>query len=612
MTDTANTQAFTEEQTQYLAGFMAGAGIAQAAAGMSLPVLNNGGGAPGASVTIGGPDAIHHEAMARTEAAGGKLCKEELAKREKNALDMWDEMVARAGEGAFPKGTDVFLTKFHGMFYVAPAQDSYMCRLRFHGGVINTHQLRGVADLAEKYGGGYTHVTTRANLQIREIGPSDPIHVLTGLADLGVINRGSGGDNLRNITASPTAGIDPQELIDTRPLAKAMHHHILNHRELYGLPRKFNIAFDGGGIVSAVADTNDISFIAVQVEESTATDAAPAGVYFRMGLGGITGHQDFARDTGVLLKPDDCVPIAEAVIRVFIKHGDRTDRKKARLKYLLDKWGFEKFMEEVRAELGERLTPVTFPLESCTLPQRVDAQAHIGVHPQKQDGMSYVGVVVPVGRLTCEQMRAIAAIADTYGSGDVRMTVWQNVLIPDVPGEKVDAVKAAIEAAGLDWRASSFRAGLIACTGNAGCKFAASDTKSHAMAIAEHVEARLELDTPINIHLTGCHHSCAQHYIGDIGLLGANVERGDDMVQGYHVYLGGGYGPDAQIAKEVYRDVAHDELPVLVERMVRGYLSHRAGDDELFRDFTRRHAAEELREMFAKVEIDASTQEVQS
>ena len=184
-------------------------------------------------------------------------------------------MCAAATQGQFPKSTDVLLYKFHGLFFVAPAQHAFMCRLRMPGGSLKSYQFRAVADLAQAYGGGYADVTTRANLQIREIEAHNAIHILTGLRECGIENRGSGADNIRNVTASPTSGFDPQELIETLPLAKAMHYYILNHRELYGLPRKFNIAFDGGGSISALEDTNDIGFTAVEVPEAHATDDVP-------------------------------------------------------------------------------------------------------------------------------------------------------------------------------------------------------------------------------------------------------------------------------------------------------------------------------------------------
>ncbi len=591
---------FSEQQKRYLEGFVSGSELVRSRHGLAtfaetlaargiVPDLR---GKTEAEPIRSGPDAIHLAAQDRLVAAGETLSAEERAKREKNALDMWDEMVARAGAGEFPKGADVFRYKFHGLFHVAPAQNAFMCRLRFPGGMLSAHQLRGVARIAADLAGGYAHVTTRANLQLREIGAGDAIEVLTALHDLGIVNRGAGADNIRNITGSPTAGIDPAELIDTRPLTRRLHHAILNHRELYGLPRKFNIAFDGGGATGVLEDTNDIGFAAVHVRDGSANTR----VAFRMLLGGITGHGDFAADTGVLLEPDECVPVAIAVVRVFIEHGDRTDRKRARLKYLLDRWGIERFLEETERQLGRAL-PRT-PLEECEAPPPAGRGTHIGFHPQKQDGLCWLGVVLPVGRLEVAQMEGLARVAETCGSGSIRLTVWQNLIISDLPLERVEDVKREIEALGLDWKATSFRAGLVACTGNRGCKYSASDTKGHAMEIAGHLESRLELDQPLNIHLTGCPHSCAQHFIGDIGLLGASVEDGDELVEGYDVFVGGGFGPEREIGRLVYRGVPAREAPSRLERMVRAYLDHRVTPDESFADFTRRQTIEELLALF--------------
>ena len=589
---------FTDDQKSYLKGFMAGSGLSR-----SLRVLPASPAAP-AEPRPAGPEAIHHAAQDRFLAAGQKLCNEELAKRKKHPLDMWDDVRGHADAGRFPKGTDVFCFKFHGLFYVAPAQDAYMCRLRLPAGIISGHQMRGVADLAERFGGGYADVTTRANLQVREIRPENTVALLEGLHEVGIVPRGSGADNLRNITASPTAGIDPRELIDTRPLAKQLHHYVLHHRELYGLPRKFNIAFDGGGSVSSVADTNDIGFVAVRVAEGAADsegDSVAPGVYFRMQLGGITGHKDFARDTGLLLEPAQCLPVAAAALRAFIDHGDRTDRKKARLKYVLDRMGIDGFVAETQKRLPAGTSLRRLPLEQCEQPAPPDRLAHVGVHPQKQPGRFYVGVVLPVGRITSAQMRGLAAVADRHGSGTIRLTVWQNLLVSDVPENQVDSVKRELEAIGLGWSATAVRSGLVACTGNAGCKFSSTDTKRHGAEIASYLDAAgVCLDTPVNIHLTGCPHSCAQHYIGDVGLLGTKVAVGDDMVEGYHLYVGGGCGPEQDIGREVLRDVVAEDLGPVLERMFRAYQERRCGGadaPESFQAFTRRHTVEELREL---------------
>ncbi|TWT31078.1 Sulfite reductase [ferredoxin] [Posidoniimonas corsicana] len=597
---------FNAEQQTFLQGFALGSDVARKVRG--LPVISGSGGPAGETLTLGAPApapaagelprdpmSVHAEAQDRQVAAGGKLVAEEKAKRAKPPRDMWDEMQARADAGEFPKGTDVFLTKFYGMFYVAPAQDSYMCRLRFPGGAIKSWQLRGLAEMADSFAGGYADATTRANLQLREIGAGDCINVLTGLRDLGIINYGAGGDNIRNVTASPLSGIDPTELIETLPLARDMHYYLINHRELYGLPRKFNIAFDGGGSISALEDTNDIGFTAVRA----AGPDLPEGVYFQLTLGGITGHKDFARPTGVLLEPQECVEVAAAIVRVFIKNGDRTNRNKARLKYVLDDWGFDKFIEEVEADLGRPLRKA--PLDVCQPRSSDDRQGHIGVHAQSQEGLNYVGVAFPVGRMTSDQMRGLAKISDRYGDGDIRLTVWQNLLIANIPDADVDAVKAEIEAIGLDHDANSIRAGLISCTGSAGCKYAAAPTKANSLTIADYVEQRLELDVPVNIHLTGCHHSCAQHYIGDIGLIAANVENPDDpdgdTVEGYHMFVGGGYGERRGIGRELFNGLPFSQVPARVATLLQAYLDNRQSPEEAFVEFTRRVEVEELREL---------------
>ncbi|KAB2914426.1 MAG: NirA family protein [Hyphomicrobiaceae bacterium] len=583
-------QDFSDEQKRYLEGFVSGVQALRAASG--LKPIGLGGGAPEPT----GPDAVHLKAMARVEAEGKKLSAEEKAKREEHPFDAYARLKAEASAGQFPKGVDNFRWRFHGLFYVAPAQNAFMCRVRVANGILSHWQFRGVADIAERWGGGYAHVTTRAGLQIREIAAESAPSVIETLNDIGLVSRGAGADNIRNVTGSPTAGIDPQELLDSRPYARAWHHHILNDRSLHGLPRKFNVAFDGGGMVPVLEDTNDIAFTAVTVAEGAPVEP---GVWLRLGLGGITGHKDFARPTGVLVKPADAVAVADAIVRVFIESGDRTDRKKARLKYVLDAWGFDKFLAAVEAKLGRPLTHV--PQEHVSEPNCQLRQAHIGVHAQKQEGFVWVGVVLPVGRMSIPQMHGLAAIADELGDGDIRLTVWQNLLISGVKAEAAAEVERRLQAIGLTSHASSIRAGLVACTGNTGCKLALSNTKDTAMAIADWVEPRVSLDMPVNVHLTGCPNSCAQHYVGDIGLLACRVPLApdsDDTVEGFHVHIGGGYGPDAAVGREIYRDVRVEDCPALVERMLRAYLANRASTSETFLEFSRRHEVDALRTMF--------------
>ncbi|XZE36644.1 NirA family protein [Pirellulaceae bacterium SH501] len=583
---------FTKEQQAYLQGLVLGTDVARTI--KQLPVLSGSLGTKELVETVlqvGGnrepaPEhlsSLHSEAQKRFERAGRNLVVEEKAKRDKSGLGMWEEIGQRSIAGEFPKGTDVFLTKFYGLFYVAPAQDSFMCRMRIPGGILRSDQLRGLADLSDKCAGGYVDITTRANLQLREIPANRAMDVLTGLRDLGIVTTGAGADNVRNITCSTLSGIDPHEVIETLPLAKELHYHILHKPELYGLPRKFNIAFDGGGTVSSLAETNDVSWHAVRVERTEA--ALESGVYFLLGLGGITGHGDFARSTGVIAKPTECVPICEAILRVFMKYGDRTDRKKARLKYLLDQWGFDRFLQEVEAEYKRPLRRVSS--DTYVKTEHVDRWAHVDVHRQKQTDKWYVGVICPVGRLTSEQCRGLARIANQFGDGTLRLTVWQNILIPNIHTDDVTRVLEDVTALGLEWRRSSVRAGLVACTGSSGCKYAGADTKRNAIELATYLEDNIDLDQPVNIHFTGCHHSCAQHAIGDIGLIATKVEIGDEIVDGYHILLGGRTGFDHAIGTKVIDGVPEESVPTTVERILRLYLDHREGT-ESFADFSKK------------------------
>jgi len=585
---------FTEEQKQYLEGFIAAIANKR---GISVPNTSSLAVLAGAANPYpADPMAIHYAAQDRIATAGGKLVPEEIAKREKHPFDIWDEMAANAAAGRFPKGLDVFRHKFHGLFYVAPNQDAFMLRLRLPGGIVLAHQARGLADVAERFGGGAVDMTTRANLQIREIGAAHPIDVLTAIDELGLTSRGAGADNIRNLTGSPAAGIDPHELYDTRPLCRALYHHILNHRELFGLPRKFNIAFDGGGLLPVLEDTNDIGFAAVKVGPDK---PVPEGIYFRMMLGGLTGHQSFAADAGVLLTPDEVVPGAVAIVKTFIASGDRTDRHKARLKYLIDRWGIPKIMAEAATYLpfawrfaGPEVNEPRGP---------IDRQGHIGIHEQAQEGLCYIGVVPPVGRLSGGQLRGLAAIAEAYGSGTLRLTVWQNLLISDIKQSEIGSAAAEIEALGLCVKPSAVRAGLVACTGNVGCKFGLADTKRHGLALADHLDARLAVDMPLNIHLTGCPNSCAQHAVGDIGLLATKVDAGgDDEIEGYHVHVGGGSGGEQRLAREIFQSVPGEALPAKIEAMLRAYLAHRR-DGESFHVFAGRHSDAELTAIFAPV-----------
>lgn len=572
---------FSGEQVSYISGFVSG--VLQS---RQMPFL--------------GQDASHrftHDpSLAEPETVHGtaidELCREELVKHEQNGLDCYDTILTNAIANRFPDGGDVFRYKFHGLFFVSPAQESFMLRCRIAGGSLTSAQFRGLGEIAAGFGPGRIDLTTRANVQVREIMPADCPEVLMKLDDLGLTSQGSGADNIRNITATPTSGFDPHELIDVMPYARAIHHYILRNRDLYGLPRKFNISYDSGGRVSVCADTNDIAFYAVEVPEND-LGLKPA-VYFRMQLCGITGHRQFATDCGILLTPAETIPAAAALIRVFIENGDRTNRKKARLKYLVDQWGIPKTLEETERKLSFPLR--RFPLDSCVPAAPKSKHGHLGIHPQS-DGLNYIGILIPVGAMSCSQVAGICDIADQYGRGEIRLTVWQNLIIPGIPSENIAAAAAAIIAAGFDYRPSSITGGIIACTGSRGCKYAAAETKGNAIALGDYLKDRVTLDTPLNIHFTGCPHSCAQHYIGDIGMMGIRVkDQSGGSVDGYNVVLGGGVDDTQAVAREIFKSIPATHIPPLIERLLQVYIAERS-EGETFAEFSNRHSVEDLQKL---------------
>lgn len=589
-TDSAESAAgnFSAEQKEYLAGFLEGI----ARQGWTPYVGHTASGMLTATPTAGGKNLAAEQEPSVYGTPLSDLTKQERWKYEEHPLDGWDRILAHAEADKLPDEEHTFRFRNFGLFFVGPVQNSLMLRCRIPAGELTAGQLEGLAEIAEQFGNGHAAITTRSNFQIREIAPRNMVSVLTRLQSLGLTARGSGVDNIRNITASPTAGFDPQELIDTRPFAHALHHYILNHREFANLPRKFNVAFDGGGSIDVAADSNDIGFMAVSVDTP---GEVPPGVYFRVELGGISGHRQLAADCGLLVKPSEAVAVAAAMIRVFIENGNRTDRKKARLKYLLDRWGVQKFVEETQKKLAFPLKG--FPLEQCRRRAPALRHGHIGVYRQKDRKRNYIGVVIPVGLLTARQMRRIAQIATNYGSGQLRLTPWQNLVIPDVPDAFVETVKRQLIRIGFHHDAKAVTGGLVACTGNQGCKFAATDTKRHALKTGQELARRIELDQPINIHFTGCPNSCAQHYIGDIGLQGVKVSGGNS--EGYNIVLGGGCGSEAGIARDVFKGISATEVPALLERILKAYQARRSAG-ETFNSFVRRHDVGKLQEMFCE------------
>jgi ferredoxin-nitrite reductase len=477
-----------------------------------------------------------------------------------------------------------------GLFYPTPAQDGILYRLRIPGGILNVEQLHAIAEIADKYGGGYIDVTNRANIQIREIKIGIDNTVFSHLQVLGIGSINPKIDHIRNIMTSPTAGIDKQELIDTRPLVKAWDEYLSLNSQLGGLSAKFSVGFDGGGQVGICHNLNDITFVAGLV----------AGrVYFRLCLSfGEKGKP--ARDTGILLTPEACLPVLAALATVYLEHTDTTVSRKPRLREVINHLGLETYLQTVQQRLtGEiDITPVSHS-QRLFSPTAVTptTQPDIGIHPQKQPGLFYIGVVLPLGRLETMQMRGLAEIAAKYAISSIRLTPGQNLLVADIAEDKVAEVEREIINLGLTYSPTHINNALVACSGKRGCTAAATETKDHALTLAKYIETHLNLDRPVNIHFSGCRKSCAQHDQADITLLGVTLEVDNQAVEGYQVYLG-----DENLQKfgrQLYEYVTFAELPKLVERMLRVYRHHRLTFDESFQDFSKRYAIAQLKELFS-------------
>ncbi|MEM0934279.1 MAG: NirA family protein [Pseudomonadota bacterium] len=568
-------QGFTREQQDYLARVLMQANLHRVFAPRS--------------------DTAAADAAAVTEMHYGvpveDLCKEELAKYKTHPLDIWRQLEDWTDANQMAEGLDQFLLRHLGFFNVEPNSKGYMMRLRAPGCQLTAAQFRVLAQCAETYAGGYVHVTTRGSLQLREIQPRSVIPMIETMETANLTAQGTGADSARNLTLTPSAGFDVDELVDMTPQAKRLSTRILRTRELQGIPRKFNISFDNGGRLSCLSDTNDIGFLAVAVEEND-QGVAP-GIWCRIALGGITGHKDFARDTGLMCRPEETVDVSEAMLRVFVEHGDRTNRKKARLKYLLEARGVEWFLDRSQEKLDAMASAITLTrLDLCHTKPRapIDRQGHIGVHPQKQFGLNYIGIALELGRMSPDQMRVLGDVAERFGEGEIRLTVWQNPIIPFIPDTQVKAACAEIEAAGMKVSATAFAAGVVACTGRWGCKFAAAYTKQDASSLVRHLEQKFTLDRPINIHLTGCANSCAQHYIGDIGLVGAAAPGGGE---GYNIVLGGGSDQDQGLARPLCGPVAAADINSIIEHVVGAYLARRA-PEQTFLSFVRALGDDEL------------------
>ncbi len=453
-------------------------------------------------------------------------------------------------------------------------EDSYfMMRVRIPGGQLSADQLAAVAGIAKEYGRDLADITDRQNVQYHWIRIEDVPAIWDRLAEVGLSSIQACGDVPRNILGCPVAGIDAGEILDATAVLRATEAVAAGNPEFGNLPRKFKTAISGCTAQCTAHEVNDISFVGV-----TGPDGTP-GFDLWVG-GGLSTNPMIAQRLGVFVTPDRVPEVWAGVAGLFRDYGYRRLRSRARLKFLVADWGPERFREVLQNEyLGGPLPDGPAPAAPAH-----GGRDHVGVHRQR-DGRYYVGVAPHVGRTSGTQLYQVADLARAYGSGTIRTTTEQKLLILDVPRESVAELTEELAAIDLLASPSPFRRGTMACTGIEFCKLAIVETKGRARDLYAELDRRLPgFDTPITINVNGCPNSCARFQLADIGLKGSIV----DGAEGFQVHLGGSLGADPSFGRKLRGlKVTADALPDYVERVLRGYLADRA-DGEQFAAWVRR------------------------
>ncbi len=537
-----------------------------------------------------------------------KAQRAERLKREKNPWECLEEIrsFSRQGLAAVPDAWIKTYFRWWGVYTQGDgdgvlggangegkAVPYFMLRIRLSNGFLTARQLRIIADLSERYARGSADITVRQNIQLHWVPIENLADVLEALFEAGLTSMATCGDVPRNVTGCPLAGVDANELIDASPLVFQVTQLLVGNPEFYNLPRKYKISISGCRDWCCYPEINDLAFTAAVRERDSQREV---GFSIRVG-GGLSADPHLAARLNAFVRWEQVIPVTKAVSEVF-RDADplRENRERARLKFLFLQhgWTAESFQQELERRLGYKLDPA--------VPEHRPSDVfrdHAGIHSQKQDGLSYVGASVLRGRLTPEQMRAAAAVAERYGSGELRTTAAQNLVVVDVKQQHVEIVARGLTAAGLPVQASPFWRGAVACTGTEFCKLAITETKSFTRWLVEELEERVpQFDQQLKINVTGCPNSCGQHRIAEIGLEGKKIRIDGRMIDAYYFCLGGAVGEHARFGRPIGYRCAASEVPDAIARLLGGYLEFRFRGENL-RQFIARHTEEQLRGFLA-------------
>ena len=485
----------------------------------------------------------------------------EALKSEKDGLEITDDLVRFAREGWKTIGEDdKERLKWVGVFMRRPTPGHAMMRIRTPNGVVTSSQVRLLAQLTRESGRSIADLTTRQQLQLRWITVERVPDIMARLEAAGLSSLQTGMDNIRGIVGCPATGLAPHELIDTAPIAREFGRIFLGNKEFTNLPRKFNVTITGCREHCTGGETQDISMTPAMSgpdgEESAGFNLAVGG---KQGSGGPV----VAKPLDAFVRPEEAAEVCAAIALLFRDHGPRESRSKARLAFLLGEWGAERFRQELESRLLRRLPPAGRDARGTT------HNDHIGVFRQRQPGLNYVGLKTPVGRVTADQLDELARLADTYGKHELRFMPSQDVLLPHVPDARIGDLTQEPLLKELPYNPSEVRRGLVSCTGTDFCNLALIDTKTRAMGLAKDFEKHVGKTRPITVRWSGCPASCGNHHTADIGLQGCKVKVEGKIVDGVHVFVGGRGGADPRAGTRIMEDVPCDELPDVLERLVR-------------------------------------------
>ncbi|TRU25942.1 MAG: ferredoxin--nitrite reductase [Microcystis aeruginosa Ma_MB_S_20031200_S102] len=490
------------------------------------------------------------------EKDGTTLNKFEKFKAEKDGLAIKDELdhFAQIGWEAMDKTDLEYRLKWVGVFYRPVTPGKFMMRLRVPNGIISGEQMRVLGEIVQRYGDdGNADITTRQNLQLRGIRIEDIPDIFQRLKSVGMTSVQSGMDNVRNITGSPMAGLDADELIDTRELVQKVQDMITNcgqgNYQFTNLPRKFNIAIEGGRDNSVHAEINDIAFVPAYKEGELGFNVVVGGFFSAK-------RCEAAIPMNVWVRPNqEVVDLCRGILEVYRDNGLRANRQKSRLMWLIDEWGIEEFRTRVANHLG-------YALATAAEKDAIDWEKrdHLGVFPQKQEGLSYIGLCVPVGRLFADDMFDLARIAEVYGSGELRLTVEQNVIIPNIAAENMATLLTEPLLAKFTPNPTPLQRALVSCTGAQFCNFALIETKNKAVDLIRQLDAELNIPRGVRMHWTGCPNSCGQPQVADIGLMGTKARKDGKTVEGVDLYMGGKVGKDAHLGSCVQKGIPCEDL----------------------------------------------------